>query len=93
MSSCRQRSCGLSASMNAWENTVTAELQCAGTMRSGDLHNCTQFDVILAGRARLVTYVSLWVAAAQRHLHSVVVLDHLEPMCSLLSRESCRTQS
>lgn len=27
-------------------------------MRSGDLHNCTQFDVILDGRARLVTYVS-----------------------------------
>lgn len=34
----------------------------AGTMRSGDLHNCTQFDVVLEGRAKLVTYVSLCFA-------------------------------
>ncbi|KAK9805617.1 hypothetical protein WJX72_008019 [[Myrmecia] bisecta] len=27
----------------------------AGTMRSGDLHNCTQFDVVLAGKAKLHT--------------------------------------
>mmetsp|Transcript_2503 Transcript_2503/g.7527 ORF Transcript_2503/g.7527 Transcript_2503/m.7527 type:complete len:384 (+) Transcript_2503:430-1581(+) len=28
----------------------------AGTLRSGDLHNCTQYDVILKGRAKLHTY-------------------------------------
>jgi hypothetical protein len=28
-----------------------------GTMRSGDIHNCTQFDVILEGKARLLTKV------------------------------------
>lgn len=56
MTSCRQHKLWPWCQHGGMAN-VTAELQCAGTMRSGDLHNCTQFDVILAGRARLVTYV------------------------------------
>jgi hypothetical protein len=43
---------------------VTTAVLIAGTMRSGDLHNCTQFDVILAGRAKLVTYVRLRSSSA-----------------------------
>ena len=39
-----------------------------GTMRSGDLHNCTQYDISLKGASRLHTKV--WAACYLEDSHT-----------------------
>ena len=41
------------------EHLVLSQVSCStGSMRSGDMHNCTQFDIALRGRSRLRQLVS-----------------------------------
>lgn len=44
----------------------------AGHMRSGDLHNCNQYDIVLKGRVRLTMKVGVFVVFCDGVLCSVV---------------------